>query len=687
MMTRPFAVFDLKDGDSRSPAAATSKFREFPRLSLDSRAVVDGKGSLRPREIRTGAPFFENQCDDRQRRSPSVIARLMGLEALPEPRDGDDGEDESFQRPELRRSASESRSRDLMQYQYNEGKNSQPKQQERVPVEFSIRKAKAKAAAADEGFPSTKPRPQQRKCFFDSLEFYPETKQTTRSLYGEIEKRLKMRGIDEPEKDLETLKQILEALQLKGLLHSNSNSNSNSNNSKSIGRQIGSHQRNFVFDRRVCCDDSQIIVVQPSRFPSSPTRPGRVVTNSTKSINKSKIGNHRKLNAQQNRMDSGRSSPDNQRIRNNPSTMSPDRSPSSLIRRNPRPPLTVETQIRRGNESRNSSSAPQSPKLTNRSPKNNNNNNNNNNNCRNNINKRRNNSHQKWRVQSVAEDDESCSISECSVSSTPPRINATELRRAKADEEEKSVLERCDELLQSIAEMNGATESQQPSPVSVLDLSLYKDDSFSPPPLNRCLPFKDRSVELEEENWSASSVIMPLQCKSLEQDVCSIHDSDFLYFSEVLQVMDCVLDDSDFFLLEKQKYKSDSSYVSRLHRKLIFDVVAEIIDKKRQLPPWKAVSTTDPTTGKPWLHEIWSELLRLRENRLVVEDLFQVICGRLLNWDMAGDSTNGWRDCPILMAEVVLDVERSIFKDLIGETIRDLAGKHRAGVSRRMLMF
>ncbi|THF96999.1 hypothetical protein TEA_027096 [Camellia sinensis var. sinensis] len=61
--------------------------------------------------------------------------------------------------------------------------------------------------------------PQQRKSFFDSKDFFPEPKQLV-SMYGEIKKRLKMRGIDEPSEDLETLRQILEALQLKGLLHS-----------------------------------------------------------------------------------------------------------------------------------------------------------------------------------------------------------------------------------------------------------------------------------------------------------------------------------------------------------------------------------------------------------------------------------------------------------------------------------
>jgi hypothetical protein len=59
----------------------------------------------------------------------------------------------------------------------------------------------------------------QKKSFYDSTDFFPEPKQNV-SIYGEIEKRLKMRGINQPSQDLDTLKHILEALQLKGLLHS-----------------------------------------------------------------------------------------------------------------------------------------------------------------------------------------------------------------------------------------------------------------------------------------------------------------------------------------------------------------------------------------------------------------------------------------------------------------------------------
>ncbi|GJN25247.1 hypothetical protein PR202_gb13048 [Eleusine coracana subsp. coracana] len=46
---------DLKDGGASSGVSAAPSWR-LPRLSLDSRAVVDGRGKYRPREIRTPSP-------------------------------------------------------------------------------------------------------------------------------------------------------------------------------------------------------------------------------------------------------------------------------------------------------------------------------------------------------------------------------------------------------------------------------------------------------------------------------------------------------------------------------------------------------------------------------------------------------------------------------------------------------
>ena len=62
-----------------------------------------------------------------------------------------------------------------------------------------------------------------------------------------------MQWIEEPSKDLETLKHILEALQLKGLLHS-----------KNAKNQM-SHQ-NFVYDQN---GESSIIMMKPARSPAS----------------------------------------------------------------------------------------------------------------------------------------------------------------------------------------------------------------------------------------------------------------------------------------------------------------------------------------------------------------------------------------------------------------------------------
>ncbi|KAI3784044.1 hypothetical protein L1987_43136 [Smallanthus sonchifolius] len=59
-------------------------------------------------------------------------------------------------------------------------------------------------------------RSQQRRSFFDLGDIFPEPKQTTVPAYGDFDKNLKFRGIDEHANDLETLKHILEALQFKG---------------------------------------------------------------------------------------------------------------------------------------------------------------------------------------------------------------------------------------------------------------------------------------------------------------------------------------------------------------------------------------------------------------------------------------------------------------------------------------
>ncbi|KAI7990227.1 DUF21 domain-containing protein [Camellia lanceoleosa] len=216
----------------------------------------------------------------------------------------------------------------------------------------------------------------------------------------------------------------------------------------------------------------------------------------------------------------------------------------------------------------------------------------------------------------------------------------------------RSLLERCDERLHSRAEMTNGTELQ-PSTVSVLDSSFYKDESSSPSPvMKRSIEFKDELGEFDEDIWSPA--ISPIQSKCEDKS----DDCDFVYISEILRASNYLPEDYDIFQwLEKQQYLkgNDTSEVSSLRRKLIYDTVSEILDRDREM--------SNSSIGKPSLHQIWSEFQRIRE-RDTVEDLPRK--------ELLGDAISRWRDCPVEMSEVTLDIERMIFKDLVGETIGDL---------------
>ncbi|KAG7011213.1 Protein LONGIFOLIA 1 [Cucurbita argyrosperma subsp. argyrosperma] len=681
---RPLPIFEYKEGNR-----SLWKFsREAPRLSLDSRAIVDGKGSIYPREIRTNASILStNRSEtsteegDEQRRSPSVIARLMGLEPLP------NSEPEPIRKAELRRSASESRvCKDFYQNRFVDGNNFRLKQSQHPSSQDNNGSSVLMMNAAnmdhssnskvldrnDFAARSTKTEPVRshrglgpRKIFFDSADIFPETKQPA-SIYGEIEKRLRMRGIDEPSKDLETLKQILEALQLKGLLHS----------------KKPPSQRNFVYDRTSSQNESPIVVMKPARSPTAVNRLGRIGNDSPPSSYRSRQVNRRNGNVTGETMPAVTSRRDrlefDRNIRNQNRgrfSSSPTTRCDSNVKSPSRRGLFVETQRRVSDpvdqrraspvqpSKTNSSKVGSDPQITNRSPRN-----------------RKPTAsvhHPKERKIYVSQaEDESSTFSESSISNS----SQTDTERSNKIEEYKegrSLLERCDKLLHSIAEIT-ATELQ-PSPVSVLDSSFYKEESSPSPVLKRQIDFKDQVVDVEDAWFQAIS--------SVESSlVDGSNDCDLVYVMDVLRASRCLQDDDTdiFLLLEEQQYLKgkDVSKVSSLQRRLIFDTINEILDRNRQLPPWKSMAESTS------VQEIWFEFQRMRdrEDEEASEDLFEVICS-VLKKDLTRDGGSGWRDSAVETSQAVLDMERLIFKDLIGETIRDLAANNAMNMPRRKLVF
>ncbi|GMI73790.1 hypothetical protein HRI_001048200 [Hibiscus trionum] len=660
---RRSSIFEFNENSSSS----TWKFsKEAPRLSLDSRAVVDATGNLKPREIRTNSTILSpSQCEsnreedrvdeiDKQRRSPSVVARLMGLEApLP------DSNPEPNREAELRRSALEARGGYPFHSRFIDGVNFHLKQSQQSNLlngEISSNvvtenRAKQEKVTSNESECSRNGRAEpvktpvrgmvQRKRFYDSVDFFPETKQNV-SIYGEIEKRLKLRGISEPSKDIETVKQFLEALQLKGLLHTTNPENQRSD-------------WNFAYEH----EQSPIVVIKPAAirrtgndspplgYRSRPGPPG--------ARRNSNLDSPPPTSPRRDPPASERNLRNQSRVRG---SISPTRSENG-VKRPSGMPLSVETQRGYGNAEQRRASPVQSSRAnvrrtgldqtTNRSPGNR---------------KSTADIYPKEEKVFIPPEDETSTASECSSSSSSQ--TDTERSKVEAYKEGSSLLERCDKLLHSIAEMTAATAESQPSPVSVLDSSFYKDESSPSLVMRRRIDFKDQLVESEDELWSPASAVSSAESKSSDKS----DDCDFIYISDILKASNYLSDDADIFLLlEKQQYLKgkDTSKVYRLQRKLIFDTIKEIRNRKGQLPPWKL----NPWTGHTSLQQIWSEFRKIRE-RDSSDDLFEIICG-VLRKDLAGDVINSWEDCPIEMSEVVLDIERLIFKDLIVETIRDLS--------------
>ncbi|XP_042431263.1 protein LONGIFOLIA 1-like [Zingiber officinale] len=671
-------IFEAGEGGKTS-----CRIRDGPRLSLDSRAVLDAKGKLHPRQIRTadpvntGAQSDASEAGDEQRRSPSVVARLMGLEGFPSHRSEGGAEPVGAK---LQRSASESRIRkDLSCYGFvgvSSMHNAHPGPAGSEPIsaeEFfkSVSLAKFKLNNTTKAMPPSKNGPLpplQRKIFFDAEDIFPESKRPG-TLYGEIEKRLRMRGIDEPAKDMETVKQILEVLHLKGLLHSNP--------SPLVGgcrnpysNQCLTHEgapivimKSTTKALRGRTGESPLLLPKIGAAPQSPS----LVRRERTPVDSLLRGNERR----------------------NRAPKSPE-SPSSPVNRRPQ----NEVAHRRSQPQRRTSpivSPKSSPKilgpdfLAARSPRS----------------RRPTNASSEDRVYSPAEDDTSTTFFEnrAIVSSQYDFV------RSKAEEyrPERNLLERCDKLLHNIAAFTGAEQSTasdlQPSPVSVLDSLAFlgEEGSPSPSPLSkRSIDFKDLLTDdREESQWSSTESTIEGDANGGLED----GDPDYRYVCEVVRACDRYGDAcaAVYAVLEKRREAIDSCKADRLHRRLLFDTVTEILDQTRRVSPWDAFSPamiSPPAPGEEEVppRQVWTDIRGLREQALAVEEcgMDDAAVGRAVRKDINRRLSDGWSRPGPEMSDAVLDIERLVFKDLVAEAIRDLAAASataRRLVPRRKLEF
>ncbi|PKA65882.1 Protein LONGIFOLIA 1 [Apostasia shenzhenica] len=271
-----------------------------------------------------------------------------------------------------------------------------------------------------------------------------------------------------------------------------------------------------------------------------------------------------------------------------------------------------------------------------------------------------------------------------------------------------------------------ALAPEQPSPISVLDASLYQDE----PPVSLLKRSSKGSTD-SGECWESEKIDYGFNHKKLESienlmqklralnsptdnssttdhiaSLCETQNPDHRYISEILLASGLLMKDlinsplvglmpvqippinSDLFLvleltkssrlpksetLNNESTCRKSNYeLEKLHRKLVFDVVNEVLGQKLELSCLEARSKVIGrfSSGQQLLKELCSELdkLQAESTKDEISDEESNITG-----EQEPRISIGWSDCSNEVLCIVLDVERSIFKDLIDDIISDEA--------------
>ncbi|GAU12715.1 hypothetical protein TSUD_122070 [Trifolium subterraneum] len=291
--------------ESRETIKSTPKLKEFPRHSLDSKegSWRNYNSDSRPSNISRnayGATSTSNekfsspqQSSSAQNRLPSVVAKLMGLEALPDSSsvgDTQSGSTETysaqdngqFPRPSKNGFIRPLRVSNSPKISLKDPTSPRRKNPDVVmkPVsssKFPIEPAPWKQHDANRN---------SQKQILRTTKVPLRTQDSFPSVYSEIEKRLKDLEFKQSGRDLRALKQILEAMQEKGLLESRKEEQvpnvvgsrsdyepkaSNLNQNSRLAKQQNPQRNNFLSSTFKGNDsarafDSPIVIMKPAKL-------------------------------------------------------------------------------------------------------------------------------------------------------------------------------------------------------------------------------------------------------------------------------------------------------------------------------------------------------------------------------------------------------------------------------------
>ncbi|XLR63081.1 hypothetical protein S83_013753 [Arachis hypogaea] len=780
----PRLSYDGRDTQDRFKTA--TKHKELPRFSLDSKQGSIGglnegnksrnllKGPQKGHLRNSSSVLNQPQEPDTSRRSSSVVAKLMGLEALPE-------WTQTCQTPPATASCYNNknelleRSRTSDEYKQHQSsvspRSSQESTSARYRIADSITNTTPYSRFALESSPWRQTDASQSSQLQVSKGSESDVKASKSciSVYGEIDKRRAELEFKKSGKDLRALKQILDAMQrYKDTSGSTSDQDSKS---PSYNRKICSlNQGSKLQSPRIRQKDSEsvtsetsntsqgselpIFIMKPEKVarkssnPSSKGMPvrgnGRLAEKQTgKDIN-STIRNVRDPFSQSipsaNKGNNSRTSKSMQPLKvhlesNGENTSSGNitaaRSPRvqkkfGLERRSPPSSPSSDSGISRRQQYRNALGFPSSPSTTPR-PK---------------LHER----NECFSEPSVHWRDFKARVNFISPD-FDKRSSDREIIRMDQSGNTNSTSIQLGSLNQNCSGSSKADTMvtvEQPSPVSVLDPAFYREDP--PSPVRKRSDMSDdlgEEVLSADENSEENSVDLPLSNTTKANFIIHDRDSNTQNFIQILQDINqndekltSFSDNKDpdhkyiaeillasgllsgrtssqishspgylinpklFFALEQMKTNkkdfNSGKIISpeQMQRKLIFDVVNDILVQKSFLESsytqWRLTNQLPGRNlqGKQLLDEVCTEIDQLQPQKknldLAIEDenLTSLLWGDLNLMHHPTVWTNSSTEIP----NVVLDIERLIFKDLITEVVRgELANS--AGRHCRQLLF
>ncbi|XP_050376897.1 protein LONGIFOLIA 2 isoform X2 [Argentina anserina] len=801
--------------ESRDTFRSTPKPKELARLSLDSR---DGSMRSSHSDSRSNhlSKSFQNSGSSNGSipslpqssvtQNPSVVAKLMGLEALP-----DSGSNSSLNKtspvvesdPFLKPLKTSNPYKPICIS--NSPRNS-PKEPTsprwKIPdlvmrpvssSRFPMEPAPWKRQDGNQGSQKLSSKPVKAQV---------RTQNSFPSVYSEIEKRLDDLEFKQSGKDLRALKQILGAMQVKGLLETQKEEqasnfgtqkdcepkcSSSNPNPRSVNQRNGN---NHVMSSRINSSDasrnfdSPIVIMKPAKLVENSGLPassiismhglsnvhtaprGGTVDNKKVSTNSRTAKDHSPKNSRKDssvgsadKKPSGRNAKSTQSLPKENSAANSAKSSGSVS------PRLQQKKLELGKPSR-----PPTPPSDTRKP-------------------RRHSSRQstestspgrKLRPKSFnlqQSDDQSSEISnesrrlsfqgddidmEESSSVRVTDTNDSQSPSLKASKYLSSPL--MQQLTARLEEDGSAVElatvaPEHPSPVSVLDASVYRDDALSPvKQLPDALKGDDADIRVCGDQWNpadnlasiGSGLTSEISRKKLQNienlvqklrrlnsshdeartdyiaSLCENSNPDHRYISEILLASGLLLRDLGsslttfqlhpsghpinpelFFVLEQTKAssmlakeecfpeKATHAKQEKLHRKLIFDAVNEILVDKLglvgiPLEPWLKPARLAKKTlnAQKLLKELFFEIEQFQAKKLEcnLEDeddgLKSILCEDVMH------RSESWTVFHTEISGAVLDIERLIFKDLIDDIVIGEAASLRAKpAARRRKLF